>query len=722
MPEYLSPGVYVEEVASGPRPIEGVSTSTAGFAGRTERGTLIPQLVTSWAEYVRWYGGFTGVAASTLPYAVKGFFDNGGQRVFIARITGPNPGTAAANLPTAAGTMAITALGPGAWGNNLLVSVRQATQARVNPALFRIMVAYYSDGVPAPFIDPTDRSRMSDPARVEPDVFEDYDNVSASPADLNYFVTTINSRSRLIHIPGTPDRPNALAFPVTAGADLLTGDANTRLHVASRLGGASVATVEVTAGGASDVNVLVRENFDNLTPASVLRAVNGASAAVSASWVQLNPPAPAPPARPDNGGPTAFAAGRVDVTTANPNTALRLQARAGRTPVSVTIADGANPGTFQVSIEVEAFNNVTAQSIVNTINSGSNYIQVEWQRVNPPTPFTPSLPTVAAAAPLAGGSGIVFAGALVPEPAPTEASYSGDDSLPVDQRTGLAALALIDEISLLCIPDEYRFSSGAVTDAMLDQCEQLRDRFAVLSTGINANGTGEPNVTRVIKPRDSSYGAAYYPRIRIFDDYTQQDALIPPSGHVTGIYARTDTERGVHKAPANEVIRGIVTRDLSADRKPLEFTLSKGQHDLLNPRGIDVIRDFRPQRRDIRVWGARTMSSDSQWKYINVRRLFIFIEESIDEGTQWVVFEPNDAGTWSSVVRSVTGFLTSVWRSGALFGATAAEAFFVKCDRTTMTQDDIDNGRLICLIGVAPVKPAEFVIFRISQKTSEAQS
>jgi phage tail sheath protein FI len=134
-----------------------------------------------------------------------------------------------------------------------------------------------------------------------------------------------------------------------------------------------------------------------------------------------------------------------------------------------------------------------------------------------------------------------------------------------------------------------------------------------------------------------------------------------------------------------------------------------------------VIRDFRSSNRGIRVWGARTMSTDTQWKYINVRRLFIFVEASIDRGTQWVVFEPNDEGTWSSVRRSLTGFLTTVWRNGALFGATADEAFFVKCDRTTMSQDDIDNGRLICLVGIAPVKPAEFVIFRISQKTLDAE-
>jgi uncharacterized protein len=179
---------------------------------------------------------------------------------------------------------------------------------------------------------------------------------------------------------------------------------------------------------------------------------------------------------------------------------------------------------------------------------------------------------------------------------------------------------------------------------------------------------------------------------------------------MVGIYARVDVERGVHKAPANEVIRSI---------SGLGEDIAKREQDLLNPRNINVLRSF-PNRGPL-VWGARVVTSDSAWKYINVRRLFIYVEESIDEGTQWVVFEPNDEPLWARVRQSVTNFLTTVWRSGALQGLKPEEAFFVKCDYTTMTQDDIDNGRLICVIGIAPVKPAEFVIFRIQQKTLESR-
>jgi phage tail sheath protein FI len=183
---------------------------------------------------------------------------------------------------------------------------------------------------------------------------------------------------------------------------------------------------------------------------------------------------------------------------------------------------------------------------------------------------------------------------------------------------------------------------------------------------------------------------------------------------VLGIYARTDEDRGVHKAPANEVVRGVTG---------LTRSLSKGEHDILNPSpvNINVIRDFRVDGRGIRVWGARCITSDSDHKYVPVRRLLIFLERSIDIGLQWVVFEPNSEPLWARVRRTVANFLTDVWRSGALEGSKVEEAFFVRCDRTTMTQTDIDNGRLICVIGVAPVKPAEFVIIRIGLFTAHGE-
>jgi phage tail sheath protein FI len=208
---------------------------------------------------------------------------------------------------------------------------------------------------------------------------------------------------------------------------------------------------------------------------------------------------------------------------------------------------------------------------------------------------------------------------------------------------------------------------------------------------------------------DTKYGAFYYPWLFTSDPRTGARTLVPPGGHVLGVYARSDTGRGVFKAPANEIVRGALS---------LEFDINDRVQDDLNPRGVNVIRDF--PGRGIRVWGARTMSSDSLWKYINVRRLFIFLEHSIDRGTQWVAFEPNDERLWSRVADTIRLFLRDQWRQGALFGRTEDEAFFIRCDRTTMTQDDILNGRLICDIGLAPVRPGEFVIFRIAQKTADS--
>jgi len=213
---------------------------------------------------------------------------------------------------------------------------------------------------------------------------------------------------------------------------------------------------------------------------------------------------------------------------------------------------------------------------------------------------------------------------------------------------------------------------------------------------------------------EKGYAALYYPCVKARVEtltngkINRIEQFVPPSGYIAGIYARIDAERGGHKAPANEIVQGILE---------IKTPISKGEQDVLNPNGINCIRAF--AGRGIRVWGTRTTVSDGLWKYVNVRRLFLYIEESIDEGTRWVVFEPNGEKLWGRVRATITEFLTRVWRDGALMGTKPEEAFFVKCDRTTMTQGDIDNGRLICVIGVAVVKPAEFAIFRIGQFTAD---
>jgi len=271
---------------------------------------------------------------------------------------------------------------------------------------------------------------------------------------------------------------------------------------------------------------------------------------------------------------------------------------------------------------------------------------------------------------------------------------------------GLAALELDSyrDVALVYAPSV----STDIAKAIVSHCERLKFRFAVIDSPNGQSSTGGLNPRNTVT--DSSYAGFYYPWIITADPRTGARKLIPPGGHVLGVYARSDTERGVFKAPANEILRGALA---------LEYEINDNLQDDLNPKGVNVVRSF--PGRGIRVWGARTITSNALWKYVSVRRLFIFLERSIYEGTQWVVFEPNDDRLWARVIDTIRLFLRSQWRLGALFGRTEQEAFFITCDRSTMSQDDILNGRLICEIGIAPVRPAEFVIFRIFQNTAEAQ-
>ncbi|RQW81322.1 MAG: phage tail sheath family protein [Methanothrix sp.] len=264
--------------------------------------------------------------------------------------------------------------------------------------------------------------------------------------------------------------------------------------------------------------------------------------------------------------------------------------------------------------------------------------------------------------------------------------------------TGLMGFDRISEISLICAPDENNVTG--LSGKLIDHCNTHKDRFAILQAG---DGKVDINKLNPSEPR-SKYAAFYYPWIQILDPVTNMPKYVPPCGHVAGIYSRTDVERGVHKAPANAPVSGALG---------LMFNVVDEEQAILNPKGVNCIRSF--LGRGILVWGARTTSLDSSWKYINVSRLFIFVEKSIKEGIRWAVFEPNNEKLWSRVKQTVDQFLTAVWRTGALMGTTADQAFFVRCDRTTMTQDDIDNGRLVVLVGIAPTKPAEFVVFRIAQ-------
>jgi uncharacterized protein len=282
----------------------------------------------------------------------------------------------------------------------------------------------------------------------------------------------------------------------------------------------------------------------------------------------------------------------------------------------------------------------------------------------------------------------------------------------VADRSGMEGLQIAEDVTMVCCPDLMSAYQAGVIDrdgvktvqlAMINHCEMMGDRMALIDPlpdmspqEVKAWRQSETNY-------DSKYAALYYPWLTIGGPDGKPMA-VPPSGHMAGIFARNDNERGVHKAPANEVVRGAL-----AAVSPI----TKGEQDTLNPIGVNCIRSF--AGRGVRVWGARTLSSDPAWRYINVRRLFNFVEKSIEVGTQWVVFEPNNPDLWAKIRRDVGAFLTGLWREGMLFGATPGEAFFVKCDEELNPSDVRDRGQLFIDVGLAPVKPAEFVIFRLSQ-------
>ena len=518
MPEYLAPGVYVEEIERGPKPIEGVATNTAAFLGETERGPTKPKLVTSFNEYLRLFGDIYA-NDKFLPYAVKGFFDNGGKRCFIVRIVGS--GATPAQLDDSG--FIIKALGPGAAGNRIWVKIGQGTTKKPGDEAigFKLQVAYWASLNPSDLFDPFIEENETLTPR--PTIVEEFDDVSLDEDNPSSYDKRINN------------------------------------------GNSALIEIESVGAGIPDIGAQLESGQD--------------------------------------------------------------------------------------------------------------------QNANP-----------------------------------TSVNFQGDrdsNDVPIDdpsEFTGLAALNLdpYREVSIVHAP--FPSDNNAVEKAIITHCKNNRFRFAVIDSESNLGAISQIDPRSTIE--DSSYAAYYYPWLFIPDPRSGGRRKVPPGGAVCGIYSQTDNTRGVWKAPANVTVANTID---------LEYDIDHRKQEVLNPRGVNVIRRF--PGRGIRVWGARTLASDPLWKYVNVRRLFIFIEASIYNSTQWVVFEPNDHRLWARVKQTATLFLRTQWREGALLGASEEEAFSVAVGRgETMTEDDILNGRLIVEIGIAPVRPAEFVIFRVFQKTQEATS
>lgn len=583
MAEYLSPGVYVEEYDSGAVPMQGVSTSTAGFIGLAQRGPVTgkPQLVTSFADYKRAFGGYLSDAkfgaARFLPYAVEQFFINGGSRAYIMRVAADG----ALEAQAQAGVLRIKAANPGEWGNKIRVDVEASSKAKTQVAAVNgaELTLKNADGFNAG------------------DVVELFDG-----------------------------KAKAFATIVSALDNVITLDAPCTLNVADLKIGTPkyIKTCEVTLTVKLDDVV---ETYADVSLAPEAGNFIGARATKS-DLIKVS----------------------LEKADAPKETGKKEDGKDDKAAVA------------------------SAKSVMPIDQLGG-----------------------ASVVALAGGSD-GKAGSVSPS------VYLGEDNGP-GKRSGLAAFLENVDVSIMAIPG---VTAPEVQAALIAHCENKKSCFAILDVPMDRKKTND--VAEFRDMYDTTYAAMYHPWLEIFDPMAKRSAYFPPSGAMAGIYARTDNERGVHKAPANEIVRGCTG---------LSCNYNEGEQDILNPKGVNLIRAF--TGRGIRVWGARTMSSNGLWKYLNVRRLFIYVEESIKANTNWVVFEPNSEVLWGRVTRTIEMFLATCWRDGALAGTSPSEAFFVECGPTTMTQDDIDNGRLICNIGIAPVKPAEFVIFRITQHTASSE-
>ena len=621
MPEYLAPGVYVEEVSFRAKSIEGVPTSTTGFAGVARSGpvqytggptTTKPRLITSFTEYERVYGSLvplqlaSGERTNYMAHAVRAFFNNGGRRVYISRVFTPVVGKltseCCARLPV------VTALGSAAW-------------------------------------------------------------VARWPGDDgNVLVDTKTVRSKNLAFKYPVD-PNDILQKNLWGVQVRTAKPGAVVELTLPPGPAPIGNAPLASG-----NLFVVETDSDGHQFFIDSTGN-------------------PALLPDVPGVTACLV------------ELRVVVYQGNDRADNYEYLGAHPAQRRFIGKVLERDDPEDEN---------SLVWLDW---------TPGPNRFAAASLMIGLQGAdkrLFGGNDGDLPSPDDLrGQEADPDNVLLRATGLEALGEIEDIAIVALPDGGDLAgdkelSQAAADHLIAHAEQERYRIAVVDAPY---GSSISEIREFRGKFDTKYGALYHPWIEILDPLfpivpgvPPRKLLLPPSGFVCGIYARSDIERGVHKAPANEVVRGLTK---------FELNINRARQDVLNPEGVNCLRFF--EGRGSRVWGARTMSSDPEWKYVNVRRLFIYIEHSIDKATQWAVFEPNNERLWANIRRMVEDFMFVLWRDGALIGQKPEEAYFVRCDRTTMTQNDLDNGRMICLVGISPSRPAEYVIFRVGQWTADSK-
>jgi hypothetical protein len=647
------PGIYIDEFAPAP-PIQGVGTSTAAFIGVAANGDLDePTKITSWDQFKQRFGE-QPVPGFFMWYAARGFFENGGQVCYIVRAS--NGDYDEVTLNDRAG--------------NPLIRVR-ARQPGQNVAPNQIQVT-----IAATSLVPNTTQ-----------VFQPTTNLTAAPAGRDLSITN-----------GT-------------GANFRPGD-----YITIAAGGERVQILRVTSNPAPNDDV-IRLASDLTGAYAAGDVVRLADAPVGTRTIRIQPAAALPTEALVPGTILTITQGAVSdsqvvesvqteplgggVTTYRVTFRQGLDISLGMDPANPANAAPVQSEEFNFQVTQGAgtanYNNLSVDTVhpryfVNVINPGSALIRVE--AVEPPPPDAPpnNLP-LAGAFPLAGGANENL-GAL------------GDN----DFIDALNELREIDDVNILAIPDRI---TDPVRRALIAHCEEMQDRFAVLDAAPPAAGTlfaeqplfgaGSPESERPAVDSTRGYAALYFPWLKVAPATSGAPIIVPPSGHVCGVFARSDNARGVFKAPANEIVNGAlgVARTMS--------DIDQGQ---LNLKGINVIRLFQTGGRPI-LWGARTTATDRNWQYVNVRRLFLFIEESIEEGIRFAVFEPNNLALWQKLKRTITDFLLRIWRDGGLFGAKAEDAFYVRIDETLNPFSEQALGRLNIEIGLRPTYPAEFIIVRI---------
>lgn len=806
MPEYLAPGVYVEETSFRSKSIEGVGTSTTAFAGPTRKGPVgvTPPLLTSFGEFERIYGGledldFGGPETVTnyLAHSVLAYFNEGGARLYVSRVdTRPDPGqnpdaqsSTSARVgdpanPLAAGRVRIVARSHGVLGDGRAqVFVRGRGAARGTLMSAPVGTLVRRGGTPAtaarmvggrsgPFpvennsqlvlnvsgatrsitIQGTRASLTGAVPLANPTV------VAAGDAEL---VVTLDGVAQRIPVPRvnnqTPqDVVNALNAVLRAGHASL--DAQSRLVIRGDIAGLSgqvlvarndslgltAGAQAAGAGNVADLNSVTARELD----AALATAAAGVTATADPNNGRLiltttatGEAATLDVAQPGAGVTSAHGA----LGLALPAAGAPVNAGTNGQAVGYFVKVAGAPDNYRSEQDVDlglagmseaalaaAGLEILSATIVYEDGAGTQFVQEELALAAVHPRY---IGTILAAAPpnqaealgnpiavLVAPAMSAFALRRALEANPVLALGGGDDGgepTVGGYAAALAELSRLEDISIVAAPGYAAFADGPGIQAALvthvDTRTQSRYRIAVLEAPENQT----PDEVRAWRSRvDSTRAALYYPWVVVANplarpgrDEIPRELTLPPSGFLCGIYARNDIERTVSKAPANEVVRSAIrfNRDINF-----------AQQEVLNPLGVNCLRYF--PGRGYRVWGARTTSSDPEWKYVNVRRYFNFLEASIDRGTQWAVFESNGERLWANVRETIEGFLYNEWVSGNLLGGSPKEAYFVRCDRSTMTQNDLDNGRLICLIGVAALKPAEFVIFRIGQKTADART